>query len=73
MAEQLVASLAVETFDPAAWRDHSREAVEALIDAKLAGEQITVPPPRAEEPSAELAQALRASLDQARQRRGRPD
>ena len=56
------------TFDPTCYRDHSREALQALIDAKLAHRQIAVPEPRTQE-AADLEEALRVSLDQARQAR----
>lgn len=68
MAEQLVLSLSSATFDPTGYRDHSREALQALIDAKLAHRQIAVPEPRTQE-AADLEEALRVSLDQARQAR----
>lgn len=68
MATQLVTSMSADTFDPDGYQDTYRQTLEALIEAKAAGEQITVPPPRAEEPL-ELAEALRASLAQARRRR----
>ncbi|WP_406688577.1 Ku protein [Saccharopolyspora sp. ID03-671] len=68
MAEQLVLSLSSTTFDPTTYRDHSREALQALIDAKLAHRQIAVPEPRSQE-AADLEEALRVSLDQARQAR----
>ncbi|MBQ0928565.1 non-homologous end joining protein Ku [Saccharopolyspora endophytica] len=68
MAEQLVLSLASTTFDLTGYRDHSREALQALIDAKLAHREIAVPEPRTQE-AADLEEALRASVDQARQTR----
>ncbi|GAB3676396.1 non-homologous end joining protein Ku [Saccharopolyspora tripterygii] len=68
MAEQLVLSLSNATFDPTAYRDHSREALQMLIDAKLTNRQLAVPKPRTQE-AADLAEALRVSLDQARQAR----
>lgn len=68
MAEQLVMSLSSATFDPAAYRDHSREALQALIDAKLTDRQIAVPAPRTQE-AANLEEALRASLAEARHAR----
>ncbi|MEB3371553.1 non-homologous end joining protein Ku [Saccharopolyspora mangrovi] len=68
MAEQLVMSLSSTTFDAISYRDHSREALQALIDAKLADRQITIPEPRTQE-VADLEEALRASLTQAIQAR----
>ncbi|MEV4731491.1 Ku protein [Saccharopolyspora sp. NPDC049426] len=68
MAEQLVLLLSSATFDPTGYRDHSREALQVLIDAKLANHEIAVPEPRTQE-AADLEKALRVSLDQARQAR----
>lgn len=68
MAEQLVLSLSRATFDPTGYRDHSREALQELIDAKLANREIAVPEPRTQE-AADLEEALRVSLDEARQAR----
>lgn len=68
MAEQLVMSMSVETFAPGNYRDHSREALQALIDAKLADRRVAVPAPRTPE-AADLEEALRASLAEARRER----
>jgi DNA end-binding protein Ku len=63
MAESLIDSMTVD-FDPGEYHDGYREALQAVIDAKLAGMDITVPEAvdtMATEPSS-LADALRASL-----------
>ena len=44
MAGSLVESLAAD-FDPSAFHDEYREAVLALLDRKLAGEDVIVPEP----------------------------
>ncbi|MEV6233445.1 hypothetical protein AB0L88_36820 [Saccharopolyspora shandongensis] len=49
MAEQLVMSLSAEAFDPGGYRDRPREALQALIDAKLADRHVTVPAQRTQE------------------------
>ena len=54
-------------FDPEAYRDRYREALQELIDAKLAGHELVVPAPRVEAP-ADLVAALQASIDHARER-----
>jgi DNA end-binding protein Ku len=44
MAEQLVEAM-TESFDPARYRDEYREALLAVIDAKVAGQEIATPAP----------------------------
>jgi DNA end-binding protein Ku len=61
MAESFVQNL-TEPWDPAAFHDDYREALQALIDAKIAGEEVTT---AAEPPAGEvidLMEALRASV-----------
>jgi DNA end-binding protein Ku len=62
MAESLIDSMTVD-FDPSEYRDGYREALQAIVDAKVEGREVTAPP--AEEGEAEpvsLVDALRASL-----------
>ena len=47
MAERLIENL-TEPFDPTRYRDEYREALEALIQAKIAGEEVA-PAPEQEE------------------------
>jgi DNA end-binding protein Ku len=71
MAESLVSSMAGE-FDPSAYTDDYREALQAVIDAKVEGREVV----QAEEaqPSAgtvvDLMTALKASVEAAKKRRG---
>jgi DNA end-binding protein Ku len=61
MAESFVQNL-TEPWDPAAFHDDYREALQALINAKIAGEEVTT---AAEPPAGEvidLMEALRASV-----------
>jgi DNA end-binding protein Ku len=68
MAEALIESLSDEQLDPARYRDVHRETLTALIDAKATGRAPTpdagsgVAPP-------DLLDALRASIEAAKQRR----
>lgn len=67
MATQLIETLAHDTFDPSKYQDEVRERVEALIDQKIAGEEITMPEP-AQTPAGQvvdLMAALKASMGQA--------
>jgi DNA end-binding protein Ku len=70
MAQELVESMAGD-FDPAEHTDEYREAVQELVEAKLAGKTLEK---KAERPtkSADLLAALTASVDAARQGKGRP-
>jgi DNA end-binding protein Ku len=71
MAESLVSSMAGE-FDPSAYTDDYRAALQAVIDAKVEGREVV----QAEEtqPSAgtvvDLMTALKASVEAAKKRRG---
>ena len=63
LARQLIEQAASDAFDPARYRDEVRETVQALIDRKIEGEQITTAPQ--EEPETriiDLMEALKASL-----------
>lgn len=65
MAKQLVEQTASDRFDPTAYRDEMKERLQAVIEQKIQGRQISVPP--AEAPKAQiidLMEALKASLGQ---------
>lgn len=63
LAKQLVANATVEAFDPSRYKDDVRERVQALIDRKVEGEQITLAPQeRPETRIIDLMEALKASL-----------
>jgi DNA end-binding protein Ku len=64
LAGQLIEQQASDTFDPAAYKDEVRERVEAAIQKKVEGQEITL----AEAPTGgaqviDLMEALRASLE----------
>jgi DNA end-binding protein Ku len=63
LAKQFIEQAASEAFDPGRYRDEVKERVQALIDRKIEGEQITQAPQ--EEPETriiDLMEALKASL-----------
>jgi DNA end-binding protein Ku len=67
LARQVIASL-VDDFDPAVLTSEYRRDLRAMLEAKLAGEEIAVPEPT--EPTApvvDLMEALRASVAEAQQ------
>ena len=70
MARQLVQQLSDE-FKPEEFEDDYRKAVEGLIEKKVEGQEITVAPPPSEEPAkvVDLMDALRASVDAAKERK----
>ena len=73
MAGNLIESLSGD-FDPTAYHDSYREALEELIEAKVAGQEVVAPEPQAA-PSGEvvdLMAALRASVEAAKSRAGEP-
>lgn len=67
MASSLIDTLAAD-FDPTKFRDGYREALQVVIDAKIAGRDVVAPP--SEQPGADAAgdlmTALRASIEAAR-------
>jgi len=71
MADMLVQSLAGD-FDPAEYTDDYREALQAVIDAKIEGHEVVEP--EAAQPTAgkvvDLMAALRASVEAAKRDRG---
>lgn len=72
MAESLVASMAGD-FDPDAYTDDYREALQQVIDAKIEGREVIEAPDTAQPTSGnvvDLMAALRASVDAAKRSRG---
>ncbi|SNQ45897.1 Non-homologous end joining protein Ku [Frankia canadensis] len=66
MASSLIETLAAD-FDPGRFSDEYRDALQAVIDAKIAGREIVSPPGAEErEPVGDLMAALRASIAAAR-------
>lgn len=66
LARQVIASLAAD-FDPADLQSDYRRDLKALLEAKLTGEEITTPEPASETPVIDLMEALRRSIDEAKQ------
>ncbi|TYB46710.1 Ku protein [Actinomadura chibensis] len=70
MATSLIESMEGE-FDPTEYKDAYREALQAVIDAKIEGREVARPAEEAEEaPAADLLSALRASVEAAKKSRG---
>ena len=64
LAQQLIEQQASEAFDPAAYSDEVRARIEAAVQKKVEGQEITLA--QAPEPGGQvidLMEALRASLD----------
>jgi DNA end-binding protein Ku len=53
-------------FDPSEYRDHYREALAQLIEAKLEGKQVVSAPPSREAGVLDLAEALKRSVEAAK-------
>ncbi|KQC36933.1 Ku protein [Frankia sp. ACN1ag] len=71
MAASLIATLAAD-FDPTRFTDQYREALQSVIDAKIAGRAVVSPPASPQqEPVGDLMATLRASIAAAR--RDHPD
>jgi DNA end-binding protein Ku len=69
MASSLIDSMAGD-FDPGEYKDAYREAVQAVIDAKVEGREVVAPAPEEEAPAAaDLLSALRASVEAAKKSR----
>jgi DNA end-binding protein Ku len=74
LAQQLIEQQAADKFDPSAYTDEVRERVDAAIQKKVEGQEITM----AEAPEAgaqviDLMEALRASLEKKPARRAQSD
>jgi len=64
LAQQLIAQQSVDKFDPSAYKDDVRERIDAAIQKKVEGQEITLA--EAPEPGGQvidLMEALRASLE----------
>ncbi len=68
LARQVIASLTGE-FDPAELRSEYRSNLRAMLEAKLAGEELAVPEPVSESPAVDLMEALRLSVAAAKRAR----
>jgi DNA end-binding protein Ku len=69
MAEMIIDNL-TRPFEPAEWVDESREAVEELAQAKLAGDEIVVPDAAAPPAGVvDLMEALKASVEATKAKR----
>jgi DNA end-binding protein Ku len=71
MARQLIESLA-GAFEPSEYRNTYRDELRAMLDAKLAGEEILRPEPEPEAPVIDLMQALKQSVAAAAQESDAP-
>jgi len=68
MAKMIIDNLA-GTFDPSAWHDESREAVEAAAAAKIEGQEIVVPDFPEQTGVVDLMEALRASVEATKEKK----
>jgi DNA end-binding protein Ku len=63
LAGQIIQQIARETFSPAAYKDEVRDRMQALIDQKVDGKEITAPPAAAPQAQIiDLMEALKQSL-----------
>jgi DNA end-binding protein Ku len=69
LAGQVIESLVGE-WDAADFENDYRRDLKAMLDAKLAGQEITRPEPAPEAPVIDLMEALRQSVVDVQQRRG---
>jgi DNA end-binding protein Ku len=71
MATSLIESMAAD-FDPDMYGDDYREALQAVIDAKISGQEVVAPVAEVSKPTAavDLMAALKASVDRAKAARG---
>ena len=70
MAGSLIDSLAEPVFEPEKYKDHYREALEEMIEAKVAGDETTKPAAvTAKADVVDLMAALQASVDAAKKSR----
>jgi DNA end-binding protein Ku len=70
LAGSLIDSLSDPVFDPTRYKDEYREALQALIEAKIGGREVTtLPSESAGAPTTDLMSALSASVEAAKQDR----
>jgi DNA end-binding protein Ku len=70
MAKSLVQSLAEESFDPSRYKDDYHRALMAIVDAKVEGAEVVEVPEEETAPRVvDLMEALKASVDAAKQQR----
>src|SRR5919206_340366 len=72
LARQVIESL-VGDFDPAQFENEYRRDLRAMLEAKLAGEEIARPEPVPETPVVDLMEALKQSVAEVQQQRGGGD
>jgi len=68
LAKQIIQSLVGE-WEPDEFENEYRGQLKTMLEAKLAGEEIAVPEPVAEAPVVDLMEALRRSVDEAKERK----
>jgi DNA end-binding protein Ku len=68
LAKQVIQSLVGE-WEPEAFENEYRSELKAMLEAKLAGEEIAPPEPVPEAPVVDLMEALRRSVDEAKQKK----
>jgi DNA end-binding protein Ku len=68
LAKQVIQSLVGE-WEPEAFENEYRGELKAMLQAKLAGEEIARPEPVPEAPVVDLMEALRRSVDEAKQKK----
>ena len=69
MAEMIIDNLA-GSFDPSAWNDESREAVEAAARQKVEGQEIVAPDLPEPAGVVDLMEALKASVEATKKKAG---
>ena len=72
MAQQLIDALSTD-FDPEKYHDEYRERVMQLIESKAEGREVVTPPRKETVRTKDLADALAASLEAAKSRRGKQE
>ena len=68
LAKQVIQSLVGE-WEPGDFENEYRGQLRAVLEAKLAGEEIAIPEPEPEAPVVDLMEALRRSVDEAKERK----
>ncbi len=71
LARQVIESLVGE-FDPPEFENEHRRELKAMLEAKVAGEEIARPEPVPEAPVVDLLEALKRSVADASKRKGKP-
>jgi DNA end-binding protein Ku len=73
LADKLISELSVDEFDASKYHDEYAGRVQAAVEQKVAGQQITVAPEQPKAQIIDLFEALKKSLSEVQEEKGKPE